>query len=377
MKRIGLFAWVFLVAAPVWAASAEQALTESRALAAQQKYDAALAVLEKAENENPQDGEIKIAIIRALSWQGNYDAAEKKLNALGKQHEKNADVQLLRANLAYYRKDYAASEKIYRQIVQAHPDYMDAREGLARIERVRAAPEAADYRWQVDAGYEYSSFSRRRQPAWNQESLQLTHFVEPRKTTVHARFTRYDQFTNIDSELEAGINHAFADYLNAYVYGALTPDADFRPKRRIAGGGALRVVNGDDGLLPLWLTIDSRYDTYDGTRVLNANPGVRAEFYDGWALAARLVMVDQQRAKRLYGQEFRLDGTLSETLRFYAGYADAPETVAAITVNTRTYFGGLAYDVDPQTTLRLGYTHDDRENSYIREVVNASVSYRF
>ena len=56
---------------------------------------------------------------------------------------------------------------------------------------------------------------------------------------------------------------------------------------------------------------------------------------------------------------------------------EEPETVAAVTVDTQTWFGGVALELTPQATLHIGYTRDDRENSYIRQVVNASISYRF
>ena len=97
----------------------------------------------------------------------------------------------------------------------------------------------------------------------------------------------------------------------------------------------------------------------------------------GWSIAARVIALDPEDSERLYGKDFRLDGTLTDTFRFYAGYADVPETVAAVTVDTQTWFGGVTLDMTPEATLRLGYARDDRENSYIRQVVSASVSYRF
>jgi YaiO family outer membrane protein len=356
----------------------EEILRRNKNLIVEQKYAESLSLLETAEESYPDDVEINFSIIRTLMWKGSYSAAEERLSALDKRHEANADVQLLRANLAYYRKDYIASEAIYKTILISHPEYEDAKMGLERTRKALADPPLTiPYRWQADVGYEHSGFSRRPQPNWKQEFLQLTHFLDNEKTAAHGKITRYDQFTNIDTEFEVGVDHVFAGYLNAYAYGAIAPEADFRPESRMAGGGAIKVLNKADGWIPIWLTLDSRYDHYDSVNITNMNPGLRIEPLAGWSLAVRKISVDADNAKRVYGEDYRLDGTITGRLRFYAGYADAPETVAAITVNTQTYFGGIAFDMTPESTLRLGYTHDDRENSFIRKVINASVSYKF
>ncbi len=368
-----------LVLAPltVSAQTVEQAIAQSRDLAEQKQYPAALAILEQAQTSHPKDVELHIARIRVLSWQGNYSEAESALEALGATQDNNADVQLLRANLAYYRQDYPRAQQLYQDILTAHPDYVDAHNGLVRTQKAQAAPvHAGEYRWQIDTGYEHSGFDRVNQAAWNQEFLQLTHFAPGRKTAYHGKVTRYDQFRNVDTEYEIGMDHAFTNYVNGYAYGVISPGADFRPKRRVAAGGAVRVITAEDAL-PVWLTLDARYDIYGSTDVLNVNPGIRIEPVDGWSIATRYITVDQENAKRVYGQDVRLDGTISDTWRFYVGYADAPETVAAITVNTRTYFGGASVDITPQTVLRLGYARDDRENSFIRHVTNVSIGYRF
>jgi YaiO family outer membrane protein len=369
--------FMLLMLSPAAALPVEKVLVQSLALAERQKYDEALALLDKAHAENPRNDDVKLATIRVLIWKGDYTAADHNLQDLSHKENANADVQLLRATLAYRRQDYAGAQKIYRQILVENPGYTDAREGLERAEAAQVAPSSPVYRWKVDAGYDYSGFPRRPQPGWNQEFMQLTHFFDKTRTALHGKITRYNQFTNIDTEVEAGIDHTFSDALTSSIYGMVTPEAGFRPQYRIGGGGAWRIIKREQGFLPLWLTLDSRYDTYASTQVLTINPGARLELWPGWSVAAKLITVDPQGDNRIYGQEFRLDGTITEALHFYAGYADAPDTEAAVTVQTKTWFGGLAADITPRTTLRVGYAHDDRTNSYIRHGVNASVSYRF
>ncbi|TAH34212.1 MAG: YaiO family outer membrane beta-barrel protein [Alphaproteobacteria bacterium] len=239
--------------------------------------------------------------------------------------------------------------------------------------------QADDYDpvWQTDAGFEFSDFSRRNQPNWNQEFTQVTRFFDSKKMAMHGKIIRYDQFSNIDSEYEAGVDRSFFPWLNAYLYGSMAPDADFRPEWRLMGGGSLRLNDPAWNLVPVWLTLDSRYEDYSDTEVMNINPGLRIEPADRWSIAGRMISVKQRNEERVYGFDLRLDGAVADDWRFYTGYANAPETVAGVTVDTTTYFAGAAIDITQAHTLRLGYTHDDRENSYIRQVLNVSLTYRF
>ena len=391
--RWGLAALVFLSSATLaFAMPAEEALDRSRTLAAEQKYEEALALLENALAEHPGDGEIQFAIIRVLSWQGNYDAAEQRIQALDKKFEGNADLLLLRANLAAYRGDHARAAVLYQEVLAKAPDYEDAKTGLERALSARASdPEMTtsqiskieepvvepDPAWQVDSGFEFSEFSRVDQTDWNQEFLQLTRFLDGRKTSIHGKITRYDQFSSTDVEYEMGVDHAVSDNLNFYATASIGLDADFRPEYWLTGGGALKITGANDNIMPVWLTFDGRHDTYEDTSILTGKLGLRLEPVAGWSIAARVIALDPEDSGRLYGEDFRLDGSITDRFRFHVGYADVPETVAAETVDTQTWFGGVAFDVTPMATLRIGYARDDRENSYVRQVVNASVSFRF
>lgn len=376
IRHIAFFI-MLCISTSAYAMPIEDAIKESRVFAEKQDYERALSCLKQAETQYPNDLEIKLAIIRTLSWQGDFVTAEKRLASLDTKYDANADVQLLRANLAFYRKEYAIAETRYRTILLAHPDYEDAKAGLERIEKVKhTSMGATRYAWQLDMGYEHSSFSRVNQSGWNQSFVQLNRFLSD-TTAVHGKIIRYEQFTNLDTAYELGVDHRFADYVNGYVYGVISPNADFRPEKQVMGGGMLRILNKEYADESLWLTLDNRYDIYDAIKVLDINPGLRFEPMNGWAISVRKISVDADNAKRVYGEDYRLDGTIIDGLRFYVGYANAPETESAITIDTKTWFGGIVWDVNEYATLRCGYSHDDRKNSYIREVVSVSTSIRF
>ncbi len=386
-------------------------LYRSKMLAAAKRYDEAVDYLREAQTRFPDDIEIKLALARNLSWKGDDKTAAGVLASLD---EGNPDTLLLKANLEFHNGHFSKAEALYRKIVRLYPGYQDAEEGLQRaidaqkaveqerrqktdIKRLRAErarnareqgerekaerelfvasiPEPQPFAWQVDAGVQISSFSRVPQPNWNQEFLQVTHFLSNRETAIHGKATRYEQFNSVDQEYEFGLDHRFSTSFYGHLYVSGSPDPAFRPEWRVDAGGGYLLMQEK---MPLWFTLDARYDSYPTIDVETINPGLRIEPFDNWSLAGRLITVSQQNAATIYGWDVRLDGQIREGTRFYIGYADAPETVAAVTVQTKTFFSGLAYDLSPACTLHFGYAHDDRENSYIRNVFDAGLTYRF
>ncbi len=406
---------------PVFARESASALfAQGVALAKHKKYDSALKNLNKAEILSPHDVDIKLAIARTLIWQGRNAAAQEKLDKIDASQNANADLMLLRASLFYYNKEYAAAEKLFQKILKAHPQYADARDGLERVHKAQKNPvqvaqnakakpqkheqtialsnptsrnerekpqlsivqqqapsEPPPFKWQVDAGYEYSSFERVPQAAWNQEFLQLTHFLDNGTTALHASVTRYEQFSNSDAQYEIGIDQKFSRSAYGYLYATVAPDSDFRPDYQILGGFSAEVLDKTQLATPLWFTFDSLYSDYGFVHVGTLKPGARLELGNNWAVSGKLISIVHDNTTPTYGWEARLDGGITDQLTFYAGLSDAPETESGITVSTRSYFGGLAYAIDDARTVRVGYAHEDRDNSYIRHVINASFSVRF
>ena len=358
------------------ALSAGEAIQQSRELAAAKKYVAALSVLQEAATQAPDDFELKLAIIRVLGWQGNYQLATSQLDALGSSANESIDVLLLRANLAYYQGQYAGAENYWRQVTRQEPENMDAKAGLTRIHDIRSAPaKPVPLSWQADIGFEQSRFSRVERPDWKQGFIQLSHSFNARKSSVYGKLSRYEQFSRINSEIELGAAHQFSPSLNAYAFVAQSPQADFRPRSRLSTGGALKVM--DTAKRVLWLSIDSRYDAYSATRIVNFSPGLRFEPFAGWSLAARRIIIQQQDQGTLYGKDYRIDGSVTDSLRFYVGYANTSEYEETKNVPTITYFTGMSLDISPENTLRYGYSRDERQNSYLRAVYNVSLSHRF
>jgi len=373
-------ATVFLVlcicpgAATATSPTADQLLAQSQTLAVNKQFDEALQSLKQAAALEPENMDVKLAVANVHSWQGRYDEAQKELNALLAANPDNTDIQSAAAYLDYYQGHNDAAQAKFVRMLATHPDNADATEGLRLAQQAQKA--AAGFSWQFDTGYEHSSFARRPQPDWSNEFVQITRHFDQGTTSVHGRFEHYDEFQTTDTYYEFGADHRFAPYLDGYIYGGHTVDASFRPDWREGGGGDLRLNTPEQSVPAAWLTLDLKQDDYAHVSVATIDPGARIEFAE-WALNPNLVMVHQWGLPSIFGWNARLDGPLLNDLRFYTGYSNAPETENAVTVYTASFYGGFSYGIDDAHAVSLGYTHDDRQNAYIRHVVDVSLTCRF
>ena len=152
----------------------------------------------------------------------------------------------------------------------------------------------------------------------------------------------------------------------------------FKPERRLYLNVEQLLLGEVARPLATWGTLQWRDEAYaDGARVVTINPGLAFMPYAGIKLSANMITVDKSDAARLYGRSWRVDVTPSDAWSWHVGYADAPENELSRVVRTKTWFAGLTLDILPQYTVRLGYARDDRVDSYIRQVINASVTRRF
>ncbi len=360
-----------MACAPLAAHADDTPIATARALAEAKRYDEALSVLRTAQAAAPADLDIGLATARVLSWKGDYRAADAQLDRLP---QGSAETLTIRGNLAYYRSDLVRARAIYTEALAITPDFVEARDGLKRVEAALAEQEKAP-RWQADIGAETSSFSNTALPDWSQQFVQVTRLLNGGKQAVHLRLTHYDQFGLDDNEAELGVAARLSERLDLYGAVGMASDADFRPESRFAFGGSYRAHKPSWG--GVWLTFDGRHDRYATVTVNSGALGVRVAHNNGWGVSSRLIRVDQGSGNAMTGYDVRVDGRITDNLRAFAGFADAPETVAAITVVTRSMFTGVAWDMTPKTTLRAGYSRDDRQNVYVRQGFNVTLSQRF
>jgi YaiO family outer membrane protein len=347
---------------------------EGIAHAYQKEFDLALPLIEKATALAPKDMDKRLGLARVLSWKHDYkeaDAVVAKVLAEAPEHE---EALLLAARLSFYEGREDEAMKGYARVLKKNPASSDAKEGMAQIER--AQKEAEGYRWQVDLGHGTSRFSRQEQENWRDETVQLNYKFDD-KTQIYGRYNLVRRFGSYNRFYEGGVNHRFTPGITTYAALAGSPEGDFLPEHRVRAGGTARVIHQHPFLGDTFLTIDGIFDAYRDGEIKTVNPGLEYHVNDQFWVTLRHINVFDADNEHLKGWFARADWQALPQIRFNIGTSDAPETVAGIPVDTRSYFGGLAWNITDQATFYLGYSHDDREASYINKTVSSGLSLKF
>ncbi len=133
-----------------------------------------------------------------------------------------------------------------------------------------------------------------------------------------------------------------------------------------------------DGAQPTALTLDARQSDFAAGDVQTISPGIEQYLAGGriW-LTARWINLFDDSGRHQSGYLVRADGQATDRLRLFAGRSDAPDTSEGIVVRTRSHFGGLSYDLNARTTLRLSLAHEDRETGADMTQVGLGIGLRF
>jgi YaiO family outer membrane protein len=297
--------------------------------------------------------------------------------------------------------DLDAAEASLRRTLEIAPNYDDARIGLARIQQQRgdrggaltvlepvsptnqdaaglrmqlsAGADDAGYRGQINVDGSYSALEGT-QPDWREGSVQLRYELTE-DTAVSGGIEAARRFRNTDLYSEARVDHRVSDGTSFYLSAGGAPNADFRPEWQIGAGGSARLRSGPN---PTSLTIDARQAHYRAGDIQTVVPGIEQYVLDGRAwLTARWINIFDETGEHHSGWLGRGDFMASDRLRLFAGAADAPDVSEGVVVDTFSLFGGVSYDLNARSTLRLSVAHEDRARGSDRLQLGAGLGWRF
>ena len=344
-------------------------------LAFLERYDESLASLERARRLDPENLDVRLLIARVTSWSGDLPGAAEEVKEIRRRWPDSREARRLEARLAYFSGRLSEAENLLRGLVEEDPADSASRMLLDDVLRARAP--ARERPWRLDANYLFSTFTREDRQDWHEGFVQLSRAVGP-GTTVLGRVEPHERFGVFDLHLVVGASHRATDWLSGYLEAGVTPRADFLERWAVAAGGAVRLRRDDEVLGATVATLDYRHRDFPTGGVDAVTPGIQQYLADGrlW-LTVRLINTVNEDQDYTAGWLAQADWQAMDRLRLFAGLADAPETVDGETVDTRSYFAGLAVGLDETRSLRLDYLFDDREDSYIRHVIGATVTQRF
>lgn len=377
MRRLTLIATALmagsLLAAPAAAQTASELYEEGVAARQEQRFDAAIAALERALALEPGNADALVQLGFARLGAGDTAGARTAFEAALAIAPAYSDATFGLAQIALREGDVERARTLIEPLAAANPDNAEFRDLQASVNAAAGASDAP--RWRLDLGTEASALSGGRS-SWTDSATGLSYRLTDR-TSIGGRLRHARRSGADDWQVEGRIDHRLTDRIGIYGLAAATPDADFLARSSFGIGGTWRFFDGNSTLGPAVFGIDSRYDTFALADVWTVAPSVQMFTPDErFGFTARWIHAEDDRGTVADGFLLRADWTATERLRLFAGYADAPEISDGQLDETETVFGGLAFDVTDRLTLTGSYAHERRE-TFDRDTFGVGLSLRF
>ena len=325
--------------------------------------------------KNPKNAELWFELGLVQRYQQKLPEAMNSQRQALKLSPNNNDIKLEIARMYIWNNDLQQAQILINQILSDNPDYKEAEELALSIKNKKSI---TNYKWQLDLAYEHSNFARRPLTDWRDYLLKLSHKLSD-KTSLHLAAERAKRFNSYNEHYEAGINYIFNSNYNAAFSLGHTPDSTFLPKWRIKASGAANIIHKNQYryLGNTDFTLYLQNDRYKNSDISVIKPGIYYALSNSVTIHPQLINVIDENNRHLRGWAIRGDWQMRDDLRIFGGYADAPENQNGITINTKTHFTGASYNINQRLILHISYTHDDRENSFIRKVITGALSIKF
>ncbi len=350
----------------------EQAVSEAMNFAGNQDFDSALQLLALQSAETQSTYDVRFTRARILSWDKQYDEAAREFDRLMLDYPGNPDIQNAYGYLEYYRGNYDRADNLFNKVLAAYPGYEDARTGLKRTQDARDEFRRNNHRWRLDVNGGTSSFDNG-QADWNYQSARAERQLDD--VAVHGGVTRYERFGMTDVELIGGVRSNTDSAWDWQLEAGFTPSSDFRPETGAKARLGRTIETAGDTVIHA--SLGYHIDDYKTTgTVQQLTPQLTAYLDNDIVLNGRLIHVMQDGISDT-GWMVSGSAPVADRLSLRAGYANAPETVNGITIDTESIFGGVTYSVTNSLDLHATYTLDDRENTYKRDALNVGITQKY
>lgn len=364
-----------------------------------------------------QSDDAILGLARVDLYETRLDDAETRVALVLTRQPQNTEAQALSARILLARGESSEAEAAFRQLrtrLPEDPDILlglgDSLRGSLQDEAARSVyrdaaavdPASAEIeariaqpirpRWRLDLDGSLSSLTRNGSD-WQEGSARLGYALSDR-TVVSGGIEVTNRFKILNTLIDARIDHRWSETWTSYLRLGGSPDAVYRPIVFAEAGGTYRLSEGSGSFGPTLLTLDSGYALYRSTEIETASPGVQQYFLDGhlWisgrvigtlaesrstGLAPDPFAFVRDRLDKFGGYSVRIDGTPTDRLTLFIGWADAPDTSDGRVIPTRALYGGAIYALSDSLSVKLSAAHEDRVKSYDRTSVNVGLTTRF
>lgn len=356
----------------LWELAIAQAADTSYAAAVEMRVAGrnaeAIAALERLARTSPADADVWLNLGLAYLADRRYEAADRALETALRLAPDYQDARIAYARSAYFSGKPALAQGRLDPVLVGGGGDADARALNAQIQAARARKPAA---WRLDVAHARSELSDGL-GHWSATSVSLGR--RQGRDTVVASLDRTSRFGREDVYVEALGARSFGGGRDAWIALGGAPDADYRAKVALRGGGSTRV--GPEGAATTRIGLDGAWARYRVGDVRGLQPYATWTLADRAALTARAYMTLDERDDLRAGYAFRADWSVRGDLRLSAGWADAPESSDGRTVKVKAASIGAAVDLGTALTVQLGYTRETRQ-AYDRDEVALALTKRF
>lgn len=374
-------------------------------IAFQERYAEALDMIDSGLKEHPDSIDLKMARARVLSYTGAYDEAGDIINEVLTQQPDNIEALDLVGRIALYQRRTTVAQDRFNRVLALDPNDLDALIGLydsyadygddeaARPYLQRAitvAPEHIDVkrrqfpdqynpqpRNQVTAGFSRSRIDLRGLGEWNDRFIEYRH-LEANGTQQFLRVEHDHRFGMHDTLYEAGVAFNQKSRLPLEVAMGFTPDDEFLPEFYGRVNASTPLTDGSSNFGTVILTGGLQYSSYANGDTKRANLGL--EYYlpnvDAW-LTPNIGVVRDQSGKNTFSWGLGGNWQVGAYTRIGASYSDAPETENLITTDTTAKSLYIRQSLGSTLVLYVDFSELERESSYTRRMITATLQSRF
>lgn len=382
---------VFLVwpMTPLHASVSEQQIPLNERIEAQQLYDQALEMrnagdassaqttLEQVIILNPKLAEAHSLLAVILAAKGEYETANLHIKRAIGLSANDPDIKMAKARILSWQGKTTEAKEIVTIVVAEFPEYSDAQDFLTRLETIETSQENLNIPWQVGVSFSRSTFSKVPLTPWKQTTFSLYNQINEHNSAVFT-LDMAERFSLHDVSVSLGINHNFENKSGLHFSLLSTIGAEFLPKWAMKTGGFLKLNEGNGFFGPTIVGVDGKYSSYGLVKVKGVDLWLSQYILAGkvW-VTIRSINSFVNDGANPKGYSIRFDGYLKEGMRFFAGYADAPESDRGIVTTTKSYFTGFNFAIKDNLDFNVSYAHHDRENSYVRKEITVGLVHKF
>jgi len=122
-----------------------EAIETAQSLADEKQFGRALIILNDVNSSEKQEYDYRFMRARLLVWSGDYVRASDEFDSLMVEYPNNPDLMVSFAYLEFFRGNLRSAEIYFNKVLDVHPAYIDAYDGLQRTYELRNSTREISY----------------------------------------------------------------------------------------------------------------------------------------------------------------------------------------------------------------------------------------